>query len=175
MLWCYLWNSNERQWRLMFWLKLECETISTVCCVTQICVERISLYLSSLMLHMMSSFQLTKIMATSFSVSSSHSSSGLWKICTHARRKVITNFTSINHNTSIATVFTLQISLWDMSCLLLVLCEDGIFLWEVCPRVWIFGNVTIPCDAIRFRFLGVRSDSESRQIAPIYCVPNHSS
>lgn len=38
-------------------------------------------YLSSLMLHMMSSFQLTKIMATSFSVSSSHSSSGLWKIC----------------------------------------------------------------------------------------------
>lgn len=37
-------------------------------------------YLSSLMLHMMSSFQLTKIMATSFSVSNSHSSSGLWKI-----------------------------------------------------------------------------------------------
>lgn len=42
-------------------------------------------YLSSLMLHMMSSFQLTKIMATSFSVSSSDSSSGLWKIwkCPH--------------------------------------------------------------------------------------------
>lgn len=40
----------------------------------------VRLYLSSLMLHMMSSFQLTKIMATSFSVSSSQSSSGLWKI-----------------------------------------------------------------------------------------------
>lgn len=37
----------------------------------------------SLMLHMMSSFQFTKIMATSFSVSSSHSSRGLWKIYTN--------------------------------------------------------------------------------------------
>lgn len=37
-------------------------------------------YLSSLMLHMISSFQLTKIMATSFSVNTSDSSRGFWKV-----------------------------------------------------------------------------------------------
>lgn len=35
------------------------------------------------MLHMISSFQLTKIMAASFSVSSSDSCIGFWKTCTH--------------------------------------------------------------------------------------------
>lgn len=37
-------------------------------------------YFSSFILHIMSSFQLTKIMATSFSVTSSDSISGFWKI-----------------------------------------------------------------------------------------------
>lgn len=51
--------------------------------------QHIRPYLSSLMLHMMSSFQLTKIMATSFSVSSSHSNRGLWKIYTHTHQTVV--------------------------------------------------------------------------------------
>lgn len=37
-------------------------------------------YFSSFILHIISSFQLTKIIATSFSVSSSDSISGFWKI-----------------------------------------------------------------------------------------------
>lgn len=54
-----------------------------VCVCVCVCFTAWCVYFSSLMLHMMSSFQFTKIMATSFSVSSSHSSRGLWKICIH--------------------------------------------------------------------------------------------
>lgn len=75
-------------------------------------------YLSSLMLHMMSSFQLTKIIATSFSVSSSHSSRGLWKICTQTHKHTNTDLVNIVCYMLHAEVVSMYI------CLCVHLCDE---------------------------------------------------